>query len=270
MNRPADFHIHTFFSEDSDESPDNIIAKAISLNLKCICFTDHNDYDWPVIDGKKEFSLDYPSYTKYMEKLKFKYKDIFPVYIGVEQGLSQTSADLINNYDQDNFLDFIIGSSHLVYGADPYEKEFWTGRDIDKSIRDYYESIIENLMVCNNFDVYGHLDYITRYIPDKTYKYDPNKYMEIIEVILKKLIENGKGIELNTAGLKCQLNAANPDTPVLKLYRQLGGEIITVGSDAHKADDVGKFHDKAYTLLKEAGFNYYTIFKRRHPEFIPL
>ena len=94
--------------------------------------------------------------------------------------------------------------------------------------------------------------------------------MDIIETILKKLIDKGKGIEINTAGLRYGMGAPNPDLPVLKLYHDLGGEIITVGSDAHKPEDVAVYHKQAYQNLNEAGFRYYTIFKNRKPQFINL
>lgn len=268
MNRLPDMHLHTRFSSDSEARPEDVVKKAMDMKLRAICFTDHNDFDWPEEeDGKPLFLLDFPSYLEYMKKLRADYEGIFPIYIGVEQGLGKGCAKRVDSYDADGELDFIIGSSHLVHGQDPYYESFWVNRDIARSIDDYYESIIDNIKSCSNYDVYGHLDYIARYIPDKSYRYDIHDYMDIIETILKMLIERGKGIELNTAGLKYGMDAPNPDISVLKLYRQLGGEIITVGSDAHKAEDVAKYHDIAYELLKESGFRYYTIFEKRKPVF---
>lgn len=265
-----DCHLHTRFSSDSNANPDDIINKALQLNLSSICFTDHNDFDWPLDNGEVLFDLDFNSYISYMKQLQAKYASRIPIYIGVEQGLAATCARRVDDYDPDNQLDFIIGSSHLVYGKDPYEKEFWLGTDIDEAVTAYYESIVENIDTCNNYDVYGHLDYIARYIPDKNYPYHINNYMDIIETILKKLIDKGKGIEINTAGLRYGMGAPNPDLSVLKLYHDLGGEIITVGSDAHKPEDVATYHKQAYHNLNEAGFKYFTIFKSRKPQFITL
>lgn len=265
----ADFHIHTKFSSDSTAEPHDIVITALSRNMSAICFTDHNDFDWPDED-KTLFNLDFEAYTDYMNDFRSTCSDKLPIYIGVEQGLSVPAASRIDNYDPEHKLDFIIGSSHIINGKDPYEKEFWIGTDIKKAIDEYYECIINNINACSNYDVYGHFDYITRYIPDKKYPYSISSHMDIIEVILKMLIEKGKGIELNTAGLKHTFQQTNPSLPVLSLYRQLGGEIITVGSDAHTAPDTAFYHKTAEKLLHDAGFRYYTVFKKRKPVFITL
>ena len=119
------------------------------------------------------------------------------------------------------------------------------------------------------FDVYGHLDYAVRYCPDKNFVYRFDDYRDIFEVLLNRLIENGKGIEINTSGI-AKIGYPHPHIDALKLYKQLGGEIITVGSDAHKKENIGTGFDVAENILKELGFRYYTVFKERKPEFIPL
>ena len=125
-----DFHLHTKFSSDSDASPEDIINKALQMKLSSICFTDHNDFDWPLDNGEILFDLDFDSYIDYMKNLQTKYASSIPIYIGVEQGLAATCSERVDSYDPEHKLDFIIGSSHLVYGKDPYEKEFWLGTDI--------------------------------------------------------------------------------------------------------------------------------------------
>ena len=142
----SDSHIHTMFSSDSEETPVNVINNAISLGFKHICFTDHNDFDAPLEDGKVMFDLDFPEYIKYFQNLKESYNDKINIHIGVEQGLCRSAADRINDYDKNHILDFIIGSSHLVYGNDPYYPKFWEGRNIDEVINAYYESILDILV----------------------------------------------------------------------------------------------------------------------------
>ena len=115
----SDSHIHTMFSSDSEENPVNVVNNAISLGFKHICFTDHNDFDAPLEDGKVMFDLDFEEYIKYFQNLKESYKDKINIHIGVEQGLMRSVADRVNAYDSEKQLDFIIGSSHLVYGEDP-------------------------------------------------------------------------------------------------------------------------------------------------------
>ena len=116
------------FSSDSEENTVNVVNNAISLGFKHICFTDHNDFDAPLEDGKVMLDLDIPEYIKYFQNLKESYKDNIKIHIGVEQGLMRSVADRVNAYDSAKQLDFIIGSSHLVYGEDPYYPEFWEKR----------------------------------------------------------------------------------------------------------------------------------------------
>lgn len=163
----SDWHLHSHFSSDSTETPENIIKNAINMQLKSICFTEHNDYDYPLEDGNVVFALDYDKYTDELLELKERYKNDIFIGIGVEQGLLSSAKDKINNYDPTGRLDFIIGSSHLVYGNDPYYPEFWDNVSVKDAISRYYEAITDCIKTCDNFDVYGHLDYIVRYAPDR-------------------------------------------------------------------------------------------------------
>ena len=118
------------------------------------------------------------------------------------------------------------------------------------------------------FDVYGHLDYVVRYSPEKSY--DPLDYREMIDEILKLLIKKGKGIEINTAGLKSGLGYVHPHEFILNRYKELGGEMITAGSDAHDRSRVAADFDQAEEALKKAGFKYYAVFRQRKPDFIAI
>jgi len=266
MKLLPDCHLHSFHSSDSKALPKDIINAAVQLNLSAVCFTDHNDFDFPPENGIPQFQLDFDAYYKELDSLRKTCQDKIPIYIGVEQGLLPSAADRINSYDAEKRLDFIIGSSHLVNGSDPYYPEFWQDKNIKDTICTYYESILENLKVCTNFDVYGHLDYIIRYIPDTHYPYNVYDYMDIIDIILKKLIELNKGIEINTAGIRYGKNT-NPEPAILKRYCQLGGKIITVGSDAHNPKDVGSSMKLVSDILQDCGFRYYTVFIKRKPHF---
>ena len=158
----------------------------------------------------------------------------------------------------------------MVHGFDPYFPNYYEGKTEDEAYREYFESILENLEVYSDFDVYGHIDYVVRYGPTQDKNYSYHQYKEIIDEILKVLISKNIGLELNTAGLKYGLSFAHPQVEVLKRYRELGGEIITVGSDGHKPEHLAYDFHKVPDILEEAGFSYYTIFKNRKPEFIKL
>ena len=118
--------------------------------------------------------------------------------------------------------------------------------------------------------MYGHIDYVVRYGPDKNTYYSYADYADVIDEILKQLIHNGKGIEVNTAGFKYGLGHPNPCEDILKRYRELGGEILTLGADAHQPEHIAYDFQRLPKLLQTCGFSYYTVFKNRKAQFIAL
>ena len=166
--------------------------------------------------------------------------------------------------------DFIIASSHICHGRDPYYPSFYEGRAQSEAYLEYFESILENLKCYSNFDVYGHLDYVVRYGPHKDEGYCYEVYRDIFDRILEQIISMEKGIEINTAPLAKGMRDMNPCTGVLRRYRELGGEIITVGSDAHTPAQIAHAFDRAADVLKDCGFRYYATFEKRNPTFHKL
>jgi len=263
-----DMHMHSQFSGDSKAPQEDMIITAMDAGLGGIYFTDHLDIDYP--DNPLLFQLDLPNYVASVLALQEKYRNKFPVHLGIELGLqphlSKLHHDILSQYP----FDFVIGSSHLVHGIDPYFSKYYEGRNEKDCYREYFESILENIQAFDGFDVYGHIDYVVRYGPTKNENYSWLEYRDIIDEILKLLIIKGKGIELNTGGFKYGLGHPNPTEDIIKRYRELGGEIITIGSDAHTPEHIGYDFKKVPDILKSAGFEYLTIFKNRKPEFIKL
>ena len=271
MALKADFHLHSCFSGDSDAPMEEIIKKAISLGLTHICFTEHYDPDFVYPAGESgTFELNTDSYLYDLLRFREKYYGQIQIMFGVELGLQPHLRDALEFYTENHDFDFIIGSSHICNRKDPYYPEFFEGRSEDEAHQEYFESILECVKETPYFDVYGHLDYVVRYGPTKNQNYTYQKHADIIDRILRAIVESGKGIELNTSGFRSGLGQPNPCVDILKRYKELGGEIITVGSDAHKPGHVGADFDKACTILKDCGFQYYTIFEKRAPEFIKL
>ena len=263
-----DTHLHCHFSGDSSAACEDMIQAAINKNLKGICFTDHLDYDYKEEPGL--FLLDLDNYAKEILSLKEKYKNIFPINFGIVLGLQPHVVSDNNKVTSEYPFDFVIGSSHVVHGVDPYYPNYYDNRDEDTAYMEYFESILENIATDADYDVYGHIDYVVRYGPNKNEFYSYKKFSDIIDEILIKLIEKGKGIEINTAGFKYGLNHPNPTEDIICRYRQLGGEIITIGADGHKPEHIAYDYHKVPEILKNAGFNYYTVFKNRKPDFIKI
>ena len=263
-----DQHMHCNFSGDSDALPEDMIKAGIAHGLSGICFTDHLDYDYP--EEPNIFLLDFDNYFKVLSDLREKYADKISVNIGIELGLQTQAAGQNLAVAEKYPFDFIIGSSHVVNHMDPYYPEFFAGRDEDAAYMEYFESVLENINSGVDFDVYGHIDYVVRYGPNKNAFYTYEKFKDIIDEILTQLISKGKGIEVNTGGFKYGLGHPNPTEDIIKRYRELGGEIITMGADAHVPEYVAYEFDKTAQIIKNCGFKYYTVFKNRKAEFIPL
>ena len=153
---------------------------------------------------------------------------------------------------------------------DPYYPDFWTSYDAASGVNRYLDVTLQNIRAFDDFDVYGHIDYIIRYVPDGDRVFSYKKHADQVDAVLKLLIEKGKGIEINTGGYKAGLSEPNPCHDVLRRYKELGGEIITMGSDAHTTEYVAYRFADAKEVLRECGFRYFTVFRERKAEFVPL
>ena len=256
-----DYHIHTNYSLDSDADMEDMVLAAISKNIDEIAVTDHVDYH-------KQYAP--PHYDDLVNKfniIKEKYASKINMVLGVEIGLENSIADTINKFTKMYDFDFIIGSSHGVCGKDLY---FDKNKNKKDAYTLYFTEMLKNINSINNFCVYGHIDFISRYgkYDDNTLKY--SDFSDIIDDILKTLIYKGKGIEINTSGYRYHLNQTYPQYDILKRYKELGGEIITTGSDAHSPDYVADHFDIAYNMLERAGFKYISKFKNLKPTFVPI
>lgn len=296
----ADYHTHTAFSDDSNASPEAMAECAIASGLKTLCITDHMDYLYPKQYAPEIFVFDPDAYFAKLLTLRDMYHGRLEIRIGVELGLRNepgVCAACVDYYKElagKYPFDFLIGSTHILEGLDPYYPEYWETHRAEEGMRSYFGAILDNIENYDMFQVYGHLDYLVRYLPQEVDKktapdtwknanvegflpgtgtagdYRPADYMDFLQPILKKLIHSGRGIELNTAGYKYGLPFAHPHTEVLKLYRQLGGEILTIGSDAHAPEHIAYDFGRAETMLSGLGFRYYTVYRGRKPVFLPL
>ncbi len=248
---------------------DTEIQTALTKGLTDLCFTEHWDVDFPETEELPAdfFSLDTEQYRKTFLREKEKYAGKIRLGYGVELGLQPQSAAKNTEIAKAGNFDFIIGSVHLCHGADPYDPPFYAGRDAKEAYREYFVSILENLQVFHEYDVCGHLDYAVRYSPHKDADYHYEDYLDVIEEILKILIREGKGLELNTGGLRKGMSDVHPCTGILRLYRAMGGEIVTVGSDAHRPEDIAASFDRAAEVLQACGFSAYATYAGRKPEF---
>ena len=268
----ADYHLHSHFSGDSEAPMEDMIRRALKLGYTEMCFTEHMDPDFPVREdipaGTFEVNTDFYLYDllKYRKKYEGKIRVNFGVELGLQPHIARENAAYVRSHD----FDFVIASTHIVDHRDPGYPEYYDGISDEEGYRAYFLEILQSVRTFSDFDVYGHLDYVIRYSRSRDRDYSYEKYADLFDPILETLIENGKGIELNTGGFRKGLKEFHPCDGVLKAYRAKGGEIITVGSDAHRPEDIGSDFSLAAVRLMECVFSYYCTFEKRTPSFHKL
>ncbi len=256
-----DFHVHSDYSMDCKYLMEEMVVEAINNNMKSICFTDHIDYD--VTEKRIDIDFRTNDYFKKVNQVKYKYLKNIEILAGVEIGMQPHLGERYNEIIDNNPFDFVIMSIHSIDGKDIHLDGFTNNKSPIDALTKYYEYLYQCVNSFDNFDVLGHIDYIDRYFSESTILPDFDEYSSLVRDILKLVIEKGKGIEVNTAGIKYGLKYYHPKPQILKLYKDLGGEIITIGSDAHSPKFIGYEYKGAEKLLRELGFKYIYLFKER-------
>ncbi|WP_188456074.1 histidinol-phosphatase HisJ family protein [Virgibacillus oceani] len=259
-----DYHVHSNFSADCETAMEKSIDKAIELGLKEICFTDHIDYDYP--DPSITFDLDLPTYSNKIEHLKENYSNKITVKKGVEIGVQ---PDLLPRYEQlmnNDWFDFVICSMHTTEKRDLHSGEFFKDKSIDEAYAAYYNELLYCVKNYRGYNILGHIDLVKRYTKGKA----DSEHHDIISQIFDEIIPAGKGIELNTSGVRYGLDGGMPSVDILKLYKEMGGEILTLGSDSHNEASIAFNFKESLTLLQQIGFRYITTFEKGEPVFHPI
>lgn len=256
----ADYHVHTSFSDDSDCPMEKMVQKGIELGIEEIAFTEHVDYG-----VKTDLNCNYEKYFSELHRMQEKYGDRIRIKKGIEFGIQTHTIDQFEQDFAKYDFDFVILSNHQIDNKEFWRQEFQQGRTQDEFNQAYYQAIYDVITKYKNYSVLGHLDMIKRY--DKIGIYPDEKILPIVEKILKQVIADGKGIELNTSSFKYKMNDTMPSLGLLQLYRDLGGEIITLGSDAHRTNYLGCYIPEMKEYLRKIGFMSFCTFEKMHPYF---
>ncbi len=266
MSIIADYHMHSHHSGDSESPMEEMIESAIAKGLSEICFTEHLDLDYPELPDlpPDPFTLDIPSYKEELFSLREKYKDKITIRFGIEIGMqSQVAKDNLSAAKSEEF-DFIIASQHLVDCRDPFYPDFWEPDTVENIMNRFFEVTLENIKLFPDFDVLGHLDYIARYVPEGDTTYSYQRFKEKIDPILEYLVAKGKGLDVNSKVLAySETLPPNPCPEALRRFKELGGKIITFGSDAHNPGKVACGFDRIRQIALDAGFTEYYTFEGR-------
>lgn len=261
-----DFHTHSHFSPDANTTMQEMIDEAIKVGITHLAFTDHVDLDADLEATPVNWDFDRDASEKLLTHYKTLYSNQIKLYQGLEIGVQPHLSDKNTQIVSSNPYDFVIASLHAVDRRDLYQRLLLSSNKPVDAIRKYYEDYYSSVMRFNAYSVLGHLDLYLRYHPELA-EVPYSKYSDYIDTLLKMIIEDGKGIEINAGGYRYGLGSSNPSASILKRYRELGGEIITYGSDAHTPSYLGHEYEANMALLVSTGFKYICTFEQMHPKF---
>ena len=259
-----DYHVHSRFSFDSKADIDEIVKNAINKGIKKIAITDHFD---PYNEDREYLVYDRLGCKEEIFKAKEKYKKEIDIVYGVELGQVHTYEKECTNLLKQLNYEFVLCSLHNLRGdLDLYYMNF-TKDNINFHMKNYMLELVETAKFYD-YDILSHLDLPKRYV--KPFTFNIFDYTDLLDEVLKIVIEKGRGIELNLSGLRQGLGETLPHPSVLKRYKELGGHIITIGSDAHYPQHVGANLEDGIKIIKEIGFKYITAYNNRKPEFFKI
>lgn len=274
----TDYHVHSAFSCDSNYPMEDVVKDAIRLNLEEIAFTDHVDYGVtpdhnenvkpPIHNGQPHLNVDYPRYFAKIAEMKQKYANQIRILAGLEMGMQRHTVERYQKLFNSWPLEFVILSIHQVDNLEFWNQDYMRGKSQREFQRGQYLELLEVVKLYKDYSIIGHVDSIKRY--DRNPEYPFEEFRDILEEIFKIVIADGKGIEVNTSSARYNLPDFQPSTDILKLYRALGGEVITVGSDSHKPEHLASYIQVGRNHLKNLGFKYYCSYEEMKPIFHKL
>ena len=254
----ADNHIHTYYSDDSECPMRDMVERAVEIGLDEMTFTEHVDYEVKDVEN-----CDYEKYFAEIAQLRKEYDGRIEIRQGIEFGVQ---AGTVPRYIEDVKkypFDFIILSVHQVDNQEFWTGEFQKGRTQDEYQQAYYQAIYDVMRKFGDYSILGHLDMIKRY--DPAGDYPDEKIMPVVDKILTQAITDGKGIEVNTSSFKYGLKDLTQSAAILKRYRELGGEILTIGSDSHETEHLADHIPEVKERLKAMGYEHFYTFDRLKP-----
>lgn len=264
-----DYHTHTQVSDDAEFPLSAMADAAVLAGISELCVTDH--YDLLDLDGAPiETPYDWaPAVAQWEEEARH-FQDRLTIRLGLEFGSAAFDQELSRRTLEHPAIDFVIGSIHNLTpeagGTDFYFVDYKTPDICYACLDDYFANMLR-LAPLPYYDVLGHIIYPLRYMNLRCgHNISLERYQDQLREILRLAAQNGRGMEINTYDGR----TVSDWRPVLELFREVGGELVTVGSDAHTPQGVGKGVQAAYQLLSDVGFRYVTLYEKRQPQPIKL
>lgn len=266
--RLIDMHVHSDNSPDGNHTAMYVCEKAELMGVRALAFTDHCE-----VDSYYDESYDKRTQQAYFEvtKAQSAFRGKVLVLKGVELGQGHYDTELADKILARYPYDVVIGSIHnLKQKQDFYFMESFTEDTVRELVKEYFDEI-RNMIDWGKFDILAHLTYPFRYFYSKSgISVNINDYKEQVDDILKTLVKSEKALEINSAGLRQPIKKLSPEFETVRRFKELGGEYITFGSDAHYADDLAKGVQEAYDAMRKAGFKMMTFYQQRTPLQVPI
>lgn len=269
-----DNHTHSQYSPDSHTTVEELVKEAEKRGLSGICITDHLDLDAPKRENipqekDKIFEFNPAEQQAEINNLSSKYN--IEILKGIEVGLQPQSIAKIKQFCSRYSFDSIIASIHFIDGTDPYLKTYYIGKDYKRAYARAFELMYRTAVEFSDFNILGHFDYIARYAPYKERDIKFKEFGDYLTPLLRLLAHEGKALEINTKTyMEYSGHTLMLDTEILKEFKKLGGECITLGSDAHNTERIAFNFEKYSEIVKKCGFKYLTYYKERKPVFYPI
>ncbi len=257
----ADCHLHTHHSPDSEAAFDDIARAACAAGLSAVTVTDHVEMGAFIREG---YVLSHPASLAETAEAAERWRGRLTILRGVELGEpleNLTEAEKL----LDAPLDFVPASLHNLPGIDDFYFLNYGEWDIPRLLDQYFAQLL-GMVHWGRFDSLAHLTYPFRYLPPRWREEGYGRWQECIDTVLSTLAEKGLALEINVSGLRQEIGRTLPDLPIIRRFRELGGEWVTVGSDAHRPEDVGRHIQDGLALAAEAGFRYYAVYENRTPQ----
>lgn len=259
-----DFHMHSRVSFDGHDTGLTLAEAALAKGLKEICFTDHLDYD--PLEQMGCMAFDTAAYNAEYDHLDL---PGLTIRLGLEFGMTPDNMAQFKKDLQRRPFDFVLGSIHFVDDLDVYFEPWWRGKTVFQAEHRFLEATLECVQLHDDFDVLAHLTYISKTHCHPAPRPLPYaEHREITDEILRILATKGKGLEMNSSGVD-RCGGFLPTADFFRRFKELGGEIVTIGSDTHRADRVGQYSFEACEILKDI-FGYVCTFENRKPVFHKL
>jgi histidinol-phosphatase (PHP family) len=241
---------------------------ALVAGLAEIAFADHADFE-PSDDCYGY--LKPQAYLEEIARCRAIYGESLTIRAGIEIGEPHVYNRETAAFLSAHRFDLVLGSLHWVEGELALMGDYFASRTLEDGLRAYFAELAL-LAESADFDVLAHFDVVRRaaYMAFGLEEIDYRPFEEIIRRVLAHLVRRGRGLEVNTSSLRRRMGGLHPGLQILRWYREEGGQIVTLGSDAHRADSVGASLDEAAAAVRAAGFGKLAVYEDRKPSWLPL